>query len=70
MNKQLFSTFFSSAVILLVLLSGSLNAQNSPRVFDRMGQQSQYDSSGRVRNTSSGGDSLLHRDINADSITI
>ncbi|MEJ7827268.1 MAG: putative porin [Segetibacter sp.] len=70
MNKQLFSTFFSSAVILLVLLSGSLNAQNSPRVFDRSGQQSQYDSSGRVRNTSSGGDSLLHRDINADSITI
>nr|MBA4140620.1 hypothetical protein [Segetibacter sp.] len=70
MNKQLLSSFSSLALILLVLLSGSLNAQNSPRVFDRMNQQSQYDSSGRVRNASSGRDSLLHRDINADSITI
>ena len=51
------------------MLSGSLYAQNPTRVFERANQQNQ-DSSGRVRTTSAGQDSLLHRDINADSITI
>ncbi len=53
------------------MLWGSLSAQNTGRGFERGNQQNQYDSSGRVRtNASSGGDSLVHRDINADSITI
>jgi hypothetical protein len=70
MNKQLLSCFFSLAVILLVLLSGGLYAQNFPRGLDRPIRQNQFDSSGRGRTTSSGRDSLLRRDINADSITI
>lgn len=53
------------------MVSGGLYAQNQGRVLDRTNQQNQYDSSGRVKtNASSGRDSLSHRDINADSITI
>jgi hypothetical protein len=77
MNKQFYLRFLLYTTILLVILTSTVKAQNPARVFDRArsGQQPlnqpQYDSSGRpVTNASSRGDTLLHRDINADSITI
>src|SRR5690242_6445784 len=74
MNKNLFFRFLFSSV-LLIAIAGSVHGQVlRGRNLTGLGNENQtrYDSSGRAINNQAGrgGDSLVHRDNNLDSITI
>jgi hypothetical protein len=75
MYKNLFFRFLFCC-LLLIVIAGHVNGQvlrGLNRTGIGTGNQTSYDSSGRAitnQSASRGGDSLVHRDSNADSITI